>query len=180
MIFKKEKEIVANVATEVTGYKVTPELLESRTRKREVVIARQVLMKIMRDEGMSLSAVGSSFRKDHATVLHAVKTVNRDLDAKYHVTMKIYDKSRELVLKAMWVNFESAHNSYLTLEERMERVKVRARLREEQAMKEARDIAEYALLLMERGNAQGWARHKLRLKVAEVFPEMGVKGQNVL
>jgi hypothetical protein len=169
MIFKKEKEIVANVATEVTGYKVTPELLESRTRKREVVIARQVLMKIMRDEGMTLSAVGSCFGKDHATVLHAVKTVNRDLDSNYQLTINVYQKSRELVLEAMRVNFEPSQNRYLTLEEQMQRVKVRARLREENALKEARDIADYALLLMERGNTQGWAKHKLKLRVVEMF-----------
>jgi hypothetical protein len=169
MTFKKEKEIVANVATEVTGYKVTAELLESRTRKREVVIARQVLMKIMRDEGMTLSAVGSCFGKDHATVLHAVKTVNRDLDANYQLTTKIYEKSRELVLEAMMLNFESSKHRYLTLEEKIQRVKVRARLREENAFKEAREIVNYALLLMERGNAQGWAKHKLKLKVATSF-----------
>jgi hypothetical protein len=48
-------------------------------------------------------------------------------------------------------------------------VKVRARLREENALKEAMDIADYALLLMERGNAQGWAKHKLKLKVGAMF-----------
>jgi len=28
---------------------------------------------------------------------------------------------------------------------------------------------------MDKGNAQGWARHRLKLKVSEIFPEMGVR-----
>ena len=80
MIFKREKEIVANIATAVTGYKVTPELLESRTRKKEVVNTRQVLMFIMWQNKITLSTIGAAFRKDHATVIHARKTVMRDLE----------------------------------------------------------------------------------------------------
>ena len=62
MIFKREKEIVANIATAVTGYRVTPELLESRTRKKEVVNTRQVLMYIMWQNKITLSTIGAAFK----------------------------------------------------------------------------------------------------------------------
>ncbi len=68
MIFKREKEIVANIATAVTGYRVTPELLESRTRKKEVVNTRQVLMYIMWQHKITLSTILTAIQKHNAKV----------------------------------------------------------------------------------------------------------------
>ncbi|MCU4175952.1 chromosomal replication initiator protein DnaA [Carboxylicivirga sp. N1Y90] len=54
------------------------DLLQSKTRKREIVQARQIAMYF--SKGMtnsSLSAIGAKIgKKDHATVLHACKAVN--------------------------------------------------------------------------------------------------------
>ncbi len=56
---------------------VTPERLSSHTRKREVVVARQHVMSIMlRYYNMSLHSVGAIYRKDHATALHARRTID--------------------------------------------------------------------------------------------------------
>jgi chromosomal replication initiator protein len=58
-------------------YKVSLEQLNSKTRRREIVQARQVAMyfaKALTKE--SLASIGTSIGgKDHATVLHACKTV---------------------------------------------------------------------------------------------------------
>jgi uncharacterized membrane protein YheB (UPF0754 family) len=175
MIFKREKEIVANIATAVTGYRVTPELLESRTRKKEVVNTRQVLMYIMWQNKITLSTIGAAFRKDHATVIHARKTVMRDLEMGYNPTTSIYEKSKARVDESILTGTEEETKRFLTLAEQLEVTKKRAKFREQQAVKDAERVVSYALEMMERGNAQGWARHRLKLKVAEVFPEMGVR-----
>ncbi len=54
------------------------ELLKSKTRKREVVQARQLAMYFSKNmTKSSLSAIGAHCGgKDHATVLHACRTVN--------------------------------------------------------------------------------------------------------
>ncbi len=56
--------------------------LQSKTRKREVVQARQIAMFFSKTlTKSSLSSIGSQIgRKDHATVLHACKTVTNLLD----------------------------------------------------------------------------------------------------
>ena len=175
MIFKREKEIVANIATAVTGYRVTPELMESRTRKREVVIARQVLMVLMAENKMTLTMIGSAFNRDHATVCNARKRMINDLDVGYNPTTLIYNSAKEKVQASILANIEYEARQTLTLAEQLEIAKKRAKFREQQAIEDAERVVSYALEMMERGNAQGWARNKLRLKVAEVFPEMGVR-----
>lgn len=58
------------------------ELLNSKTRKREIVQARQIAMYFSKGlTKSSLAAIGSQIgQKDHATVLHACKTVNNLMD----------------------------------------------------------------------------------------------------
>ena len=175
MIFKREKEIVANIATAVTGYKVTTELLESRTRKKEVVNTRQVLMYIMWQNKITLSTIGAAFNKDHSIVIHSRKRIKKDLDVGYNPTTLIYHAAKEKVKASILANSQYAIRQTLTLQEQLEITKKRAKFREQQAVKDAERVVSYALEMMERGNAQGWARHKLRLKVAEIFPEMGVR-----
>jgi len=54
------------------------DVLQSKTRKREIVQARQIAMYFSKNlTSSSLSTIGSVIGgKDHATVLHAYKTVN--------------------------------------------------------------------------------------------------------
>ena len=56
--------------------------LQSRTRKREIVQARQIAMYFSKTlTKSSLASIGSQIgHKDHATVLHACKTVNNLID----------------------------------------------------------------------------------------------------
>lgn len=74
-------------------FSVPIESVFKRTRKREIVGARQVIMSEMKKRtNLPLAAIGAAFINkenprgyDHATVLHAIKTVNNlcETDKKY-------------------------------------------------------------------------------------------------
>lgn len=76
------REITVNaVQNAVCDYfDIDQDMLHSRSRKREIVQARQLAMYLSREmTNASLSSIGTQIGgKDHATVLHAIKTV-RDL-----------------------------------------------------------------------------------------------------
>ena len=63
-------------------YKIPIDLVHGKTRKREIVQARQVSMFFSKSlTKASLASIGSHIGgKDHATVLHACKTVNNLID----------------------------------------------------------------------------------------------------
>ena len=50
--------------------------IEDRTRKRQIVDARRAYSKILRDSGFSYEFIGKSINKDHATIIHYVKSVD--------------------------------------------------------------------------------------------------------
>jgi hypothetical protein len=64
-----------------------------KTRKREIVFARQCEMYFAREFNLgSLAEVGSIFGdKDHATVTHAVKTINNLIDSDKNIRAKIFN-----------------------------------------------------------------------------------------
>ena len=72
------------------------ELLKSKTRRREVVQARQIAMFFAkRMTKSSLASIGAQCGgKDHATVLHACKTVNNllDTDKRFKIYISELDK----------------------------------------------------------------------------------------
>jgi chromosomal replication initiator protein len=59
-------------------YKISVELVKSKTRKREIVQARQISMFFAKDlTKSSLKTIGMFFGgRDHSTVIHACQTVN--------------------------------------------------------------------------------------------------------
>ena len=63
-------------------FNLSPDLLQSKTRKREIVQARQIAMYFSKTlTKSSLASIGAMIGgKDHATVLHACKTVNNLMD----------------------------------------------------------------------------------------------------
>ncbi|MDP2338048.1 MAG: helix-turn-helix domain-containing protein [Bacteroidota bacterium] len=73
-----EKQIIEHLG-------ITPEQIRIKTRKRETVLARQMAhFKSVRFTWHTLSAIGSYFgEKDHATVLHSVRSINNLLDTDY-------------------------------------------------------------------------------------------------
>ncbi len=76
------------------------ELLKSKTRKREVVQARQIAMFFSKQmTKASLASIGAhTGGKDHATVLHACKTVNNLIDTDKRFRGYIDDLQKKITL----------------------------------------------------------------------------------
>lgn len=82
-------------------FNIAPEQLKSKTRKREIVQSRQVAMyfaKIYTKN--SLASIGSQIGgKDHATVLHACKTVNNLMETDKRFKRYIVDLEKRFKLQ---------------------------------------------------------------------------------
>ena len=48
----------------------------SKSRKTEVVTARQVYWRLMLNNGFSYSEIGRFFNKNHATIIHGISKIN--------------------------------------------------------------------------------------------------------
>lgn len=72
-------------------FRVTQDELKAKTRKKEIVIARQVAMYFSKDyTNHSLKSIGYHFGgRDHSTVIHALQSVNDmlDIDAKFRYSV---------------------------------------------------------------------------------------------
>ena len=74
-------------------WRIDINLLTKKTRKREVVEARQVLMKYRKEMmKLSLAQAAEPFGKDHATAIHAIKTVNNllETDSNFRVKYELF------------------------------------------------------------------------------------------
>lgn len=59
-----------------SGFNITPDLIFTKTRKREVADARQVVMYLAKKlSKMSMTAIGKKLDRTHATVIHACTSV---------------------------------------------------------------------------------------------------------
>jgi len=87
-------------AAEVTGefirdligsqFRLSVEELRSRSRKRAVAFPRQVAMYLTRKyTDQSLADIGSMYNRDHSTVLHAIKTITRDMSQQASVRQQV-------------------------------------------------------------------------------------------
>jgi chromosomal replication initiator protein len=76
------------------------ELLKSKTRKREIVQARQIAMYFAKKmTKSSLASIGASCGgKDHATVLHACRTVNNLQETDKHFRKYLDDLEKKLAI----------------------------------------------------------------------------------
>ena len=77
-------------------YEVPIDKLKSQTRKRNIVLARQLSMYFAKNiTNHSLKAIGDSFGgRDHSTVIYSVRAVNDmiDTDAEFKRTVKDIEK----------------------------------------------------------------------------------------
>jgi len=84
LVKNSKKEISVDYIQKVVCdyFSLSPDLLQSKTRKREIVQARQIAMYFSKTmTKSSLASIGALIGgKDHATVLHACKTVNNLID----------------------------------------------------------------------------------------------------
>jgi chromosomal replication initiator protein len=84
-------------------YGINPELLKAKTRKREVVVARQSAMVMLKEyTDLPLKAIGALFgNRDHSTVIHAATTISdlQDTDRKFkHHFLLLKEVIEKLVL----------------------------------------------------------------------------------
>lgn len=73
-------------------FSVAIDQMKDKTRKREIVVARQVSMYLAKEyTNMSLKSIGSHFGgRDHSTVIHAIQSINNlmETDKKFNATMQ--------------------------------------------------------------------------------------------
>ena len=100
LIKNTKKEISIDYIQKVvcSYYNIGLEMLQSRTRKREIVQARQVAMFFSKSmTKSSLATIGSQIGgKDHATVLHACKTVNSHIETDKRFRLQVDEIVKKL------------------------------------------------------------------------------------
>jgi chromosomal replication initiator protein len=84
-------------------FKVTIDQLKDKTRKKEIVMARQLAMYFSKEyTHLSLKTIGYHFGgRDHSTVIHAVQTVNDMYDTDNNFKRSVDDLRKKLKMKAI-------------------------------------------------------------------------------
>ncbi|MBK9249058.1 MAG: chromosomal replication initiator protein DnaA [Ignavibacteria bacterium] len=80
---KNRQVTIQDIILEVSDhYEFTPEILASKTRKHEVVLARQMAMYLAKKfTQLSLKSIGANFGgRDHTTVLHSCQMIENYID----------------------------------------------------------------------------------------------------
>ncbi len=95
-------EFIKNMVAEHFG--ITPDKLQGRSRKRAIVIARQVSMYMSKNlTTKSLKSIGDAFGgRDHSTVIHSNKAVQdfMDTDEKFKETIVEIEKKIKMSINA--------------------------------------------------------------------------------
>lgn len=109
--FPEFRKISENFAF-LMGFKY--EDLFKSDRDRSIVLPRQVLMCIFRARysSLNLKTIGAFFKKDHVTVMHALKTVANDLYTKDAEVMTYYFNCVEVAHKVPRVHYKITAKSF--------------------------------------------------------------------
>ncbi|MDR2551339.1 MAG: chromosomal replication initiator protein DnaA [Desulfobulbus sp.] len=86
------EEITGEAIRDLIGnqFRVSVEELRSRSRKRSIAFPRQMAMYLTRKfTNRSLADIGSIYNRDHSTVLHAIKTITRDMSQQDAVRLQV-------------------------------------------------------------------------------------------
>lgn len=82
----QKAELIKNVCA--NHIHIEPEILVAKTRKREIVEARQIAMALTKlNTGLTLKNIGLRYGgRDHSTVIHALQTIQDlvDTDKAFH------------------------------------------------------------------------------------------------
>ena len=99
----KERSLdeIKHIASICTGASVESFMKTSKekeSRNRDSVRARMLCYSYLRNYNYSLAYIGSLFSgRDHATVLHGLKTLQRDLESKYKPTVEAFNRFNSIV-----------------------------------------------------------------------------------
>lgn len=94
---KKEVSIEIIQKAITLHYKITLDELKSKSRKQIVAHPRHVAIYLSRTlTKQSLESIGKAFNRNHATVLHAVNVIRRELHKKSHIGHQVEYLSEQL------------------------------------------------------------------------------------
>lgn len=80
-LYNHKDQVINQAISEVCeDYKITYEEIISPTRLRIISLPRQVAMYKLHQLGFSLVEIGIIFKKDHTTVIHAVRKIEEQKD----------------------------------------------------------------------------------------------------
>jgi len=88
-ILNLKMDLELSQLVKLTGYN-WKELTETRLRNR--VVWRQILMAYLYSKGETLEKIGGLFKKDHATVIHAIRTFINLYNWKDSLTLECVNK----------------------------------------------------------------------------------------
>lgn len=78
------------------GEGISPEILKTKTRQREIVEARYIIFYFDKQTSpkKTFSAIAKPFGKDHATALHGIKKITNlnDTDKKFAAKLALYQR----------------------------------------------------------------------------------------
>ena len=106
------KNIVKDIETEVgidfiqktvsDYFKIDPKDLKDKTRKKEIVTARQIAMYFAKEyTNHSLKSIGYHFGgRDHSTVIHAVQTVNDLIDTDHTIRNAVAELKKKFKMRS--------------------------------------------------------------------------------
>lgn len=95
------RDRIEYIQTVISNYfNLSIEMIHEKTRKREIVQARQIAMYFSKNlTKLSLEIIGLKIgRKDHATVLHACKTINNLLETDKRFRFQV-EEIEEIIMK---------------------------------------------------------------------------------
>ena len=94
----KNKELLEILQKVCDASGIIPHDILSKTRKREVVIARQLFCYLtMTFYNYTLVQVGRFLNRDHSTVIHSVNAYTDYLQMKYKMETAIYEDAKNLL-----------------------------------------------------------------------------------
>lgn len=105
------KNLVHDIDTEISmdylhkivteHFNISLESIKSKTRKKEIVIARQVAMYLAKQyTNHSLKSIGDYCGgRDHSTVIHAIQSVNDMLATEHHFKLSLEEIKRKVKIK---------------------------------------------------------------------------------
>lgn len=71
--------------------------VRSKSRKRDLVLRRQVLCVLGRDIELNLGTIGKELGIDHATVIHSIKNINSMLDTGNTEATRVFREINNLI-----------------------------------------------------------------------------------
>lgn len=101
-LYKEESDSLKEIVDSVFSVDIF-----SDNRRRNVIDARHVYSKILREKGYSYESIGSSIKKNHATIIHYVKNIDsilkydKSLSEKYFTCKLLFSKDRESILNEL-------------------------------------------------------------------------------